>query len=46
MALSTEKENYRWLKSEKLLLQKELDGLNLQNNLLRRKLRYLVHSKK
>ncbi|XP_063160357.1 shugoshin 2 [Candoia aspera] len=41
MALSKEKENSRRLKNEKLLLQKELDGLNLQNVLLRQKLSYL-----
>ncbi|XP_025028388.1 shugoshin 2 [Python bivittatus] len=46
MALSTEKENSRRLKNEKLLLQKELDGLNLQNILLRQKLSSLVLSKK
>ncbi|XP_039209571.1 shugoshin 2 [Crotalus tigris] len=41
MALCTEKENSRRLENEKLLLQKELDGLNLQNILLRQKLSYL-----
>ncbi|XP_070588199.1 shugoshin 2 isoform X2 [Erythrolamprus reginae] len=41
MALSTEKENSRRLNNENSLLQKELDGLNLQNILLRRKLSYL-----
>ncbi|KAM6459161.1 shugoshin 2 [Liasis olivaceus] len=45
IALSTEKEYSRRLKNEKLLLQKELDGLNLQNILLRQKLSSLVLSK-
>ncbi|KAJ6665257.1 hypothetical protein lerEdw1_004306 [Lerista edwardsae] len=41
MALSTEKENSRRLKNEKLLLQKEVNELHVQNVLLCRKLNYL-----
>nr|XP_020634733.1 shugoshin 2-like [Pogona vitticeps] len=46
MSLSIEKENYRRLKNEKLLLQKEVDEMHFQNVLLREKLLCLVHSKK
>ena len=45
MALSTEKENSRRLKNDKLLLQKEVDEMHFQNVLLREKLLCLVHSK-
>ncbi|XP_033025244.1 shugoshin 2 [Lacerta agilis] len=41
MALSSEKENSRKLKNEKLFLQKEVDELHLQNVLLRQKLNRL-----